>query len=76
MDMVGYRWWKSWWGRWLPYARQLALHQQLRNDYLRIAAVTSGVDQSWMDGEARLLMLSQKGVDAVGSEPCQRKFSY
>jgi hypothetical protein len=48
----------------------------LRSDYLRISSLPPGVTGSWMDGEARLLILSQKEVEAVGSEPCQREFSY
>jgi hypothetical protein len=76
MDMVGSWGWKSWWGRWRLHVQQLVLHQRLRSDYLRIAGLPSGVAGSWMDGEARLLTLSQKEVETVGSEPCQREFSY
>ena len=76
MDMVGAWRWKSWWGRWRLHVRQLVLHQRLRSDYLRIASMPSGVAGSWLDGEARLLILSQKEVETVGSETCQRELSY
>jgi len=68
--------WRIWWGRWMLQVRQLVLDRRLRSDYLRISSLPPGVTGSWMDGEARLLILSQKEVEAVGSEPCQREFSY
>ncbi len=76
MDLVGSWGWKSWWGCWMLDVRQLVLQQRLRSEYLRIAGLSSGVAGSWMDGEARLLILIQKEVETVGSEPGQRKFSY
>jgi hypothetical protein len=74
--MVVSRQWKSWWERWRLHVRQLVLHQRLRNDYLKFAGISVGVSGSWMDGEASLLTLNQKEVETVGSEPCQREFSY
>jgi hypothetical protein len=76
MDMVSAWQWKSWWGRWRLRVRQLVLYLRLRSDYLRIAGMPSGAAASWMEGEWRLLTLSQKEVETVGSEPCQREFSY
>jgi hypothetical protein len=64
------------WERWKLHMRWLVLYQRLRSDYLRIAGISSGVAGSWVDGEARLLMLSQEEVETVGSEPCQRELYY
>jgi hypothetical protein len=76
LDMFYLHWWKNWWGCWRLQVRQLVLDHRLRSDYLRIADMPPGVAGSWMDGEAQLLTLSQKEVETVGSEPCQREFSY
>lgn len=72
MNMVS-GWWKGLWERWLLYMRQLARYNRLRADYLKIAGMPPQVTGSWMDGEAALLMLNEKEVGIVGSEPFQRK---
>ena len=74
--MVGAWRWKSWWEPWRLCLRQFLLYQRLRGDYLRISGLTSGDDASWMAEEARLFIMSIKEVETVGSELCQRKFSY
>ena len=75
MDMVGAWRWKSWWGHWRLRLRQLLLYQRLRGDYLKIVGLTSEDAVPWMAEEARLLILTQKEVENVGSELCQGELS-
>ena len=79
MDIIGMidiRRWRDRWERWKQHRRRRIHYQRLRSDYLKIAGIPPGITASWMNGEARLLLLSQKGVETVGSESCQREPSY
>ena len=79
MDIIGIvdiQRWRDWWERWKLNRRRIIHYQRLRDDYLKIAGIPPGVAAPWMNGEARLLLLSQKGVETDGSESCQREPSY
>jgi hypothetical protein len=76
IGMIDIRRWRDRWELWKQHRQRLIHCQRMRSDYLKIAGITPGIAAPWMNGEARLLMLSQKGVETVGSEPCQREPSY